>query len=135
MSQKHILFKVVSVSDTTNSFGLRGHILVSRLGMAYEVGLSYLNVIPKDTVLKVPVTRADLRNHDTLQGALVRKTQCEIPRLLATKMPQAVLREVWGQPNAFRVGFEAAGKDPKSTNLPATPKVRRPRPKKQTAKA
>ena len=97
MSQKHILFKVVSVSDTTNDFGLRGHIIVTRLGACYEVGLNYFNAMPRGTELKVPVARADLKNHETLMGAIVRKTHCEIPRLLTESGPPEVMREIWGK--------------------------------------
>lgn len=97
MSAKHILFKVASVSDNTNDFGLRGHIIVTRLGACYEVGLNYLNSMERGTVFKVPVTRSDVRSHEALMGAITRKTHCEIPRLLKDSGPPEVMREIWGK--------------------------------------
>ena len=90
-----IHFKVASVSENRNAFGLRGHILVSREGVAYEVGLNYLNELKKDTEVEVVVVTGDPRpgsitdvrdeseekpTHEQVMSALTRKLSGEIPR-------------------------------------------------------
>ena len=49
-------FKVVSVSRTTNSFGLRGMVLVARDGEAWEVAANYLHVRAKGDIVRVPMS-------------------------------------------------------------------------------
>jgi hypothetical protein len=93
MPQHHITFTVASVSESTNSFGLRGHILVSRTGLACELGLSYLNEVPRGSRVRVPVYRHDLRNDEVLASAAARCLHGEIPRALP-RCPAAVAKEI-----------------------------------------
>lgn len=79
-------FKVASVSDNTNSFGLRGMILIAADGEAYEVGASSLYVKTKGDVVHVPVVGKAGRNFGTLG--------LEIPRRLPDA-PAGVIEEVW----------------------------------------
>lgn len=79
-------FKVASVSDNTNSFGLTGMILMARDGEAYEVGASYMHVKKKGDVVRVPVVGKTGRNFASLGF--------EIPRRLPVA-PPAVIEEVW----------------------------------------
>ena len=79
-------FKVASVSDNTNSFGLRGMILIAVDGEAYEVGASSLYVKKKGDVVRVPVVGKSGRNFANLGF--------EIPRRLPDA-PAGVVEEVW----------------------------------------
>lgn len=79
-------FKVASVSDNTNSFGLTGMILIAADGEAYEVGASYLHVKKKGDVVQVPVVGKAGRNFASLGF--------EIPRRLPDA-PPGVVEEVW----------------------------------------
>lgn len=79
-------FKVASVSDNTNSFGLTGMILIAADGEAYEVGASYLRVRKKGDVVLVPVVGKAGRNFASLGF--------EIPRKLPDA-PAGVVEEVW----------------------------------------
>ena len=90
--QRYITFVVASVSGNTNSFGLRGHILVSRTGLACELGLNSINSRARGTRVRVPVFRHDLRGGDSLDSAAARWLHGEIPRALP-KAPRAVANE------------------------------------------
>ena len=46
-------YKVFSISQNTNSFGLHGVIIVNRSGKTFEVGMSYLNLPKKDEIVPV----------------------------------------------------------------------------------
>ena len=48
-------FRVASVSDNTNSFGLTGMVLIAKSGEAWEVGASSLAVKKKGEDLTVPI--------------------------------------------------------------------------------
>ena len=81
-------FKVLTVSDNPNSFGLHGHILVAKDGEAYEVGRSrgdWLTPWNKGDI--VPITFH--RRNPNWAGLSV-----EIPRKLP-KAPAKVVKEVW----------------------------------------
>ena len=108
----HIQFKVASVSKNQNSFGLRGHILVSREGVAYQLGLNYLNELKKGAEVEVAVVTGDPRpgtitdvreeneekpTHEQVMSALTRKLSGEIPELVDANVPKAVMREIWGE--------------------------------------
>lgn len=77
--ESHNRFRVASVSSNTNSFGLRGHVLIAEDGQAFEVARS-------TPWFKGQIIVADPRNWAALG--------CEIPRELA-KAPAAVVAEVW----------------------------------------
>jgi hypothetical protein len=79
-------FKVASVSENTNSFGLTGMILIAGDGEAYEVGASSLYVKKKGDVVQVPVVGKTGRNFASLGF--------EIPRRLPDA-PAGVVEEVW----------------------------------------
>lgn len=75
-------FRVVARSSNTNSFGLRGHVLVSRDGAAYEVGRSDHSGNPTWAVgadVSIPCRL-------NTQGCIVGYDfpGCEIPRALPT---------------------------------------------------
>lgn len=90
-----IQMKVGAVSDNTNSFGLRGHVLVSRTGLAVEVGLSGIHSRGLDTYAWIPVQREDLASGEAFACAVARTLSGEIPRALP-KAPAPVVGELWG---------------------------------------
>lgn len=90
----HILMKVAVVSKNTNSFGLRGHVLVSRTGIAIEVGLNSINEVAKGSIVRVPVTRHAIRTAESFAGAVASKLHGEIPRV-RPRAPKEILDEVW----------------------------------------
>jgi hypothetical protein len=79
-------FKVASVSDNTNSFGLTGMILIAADGEAFEVAASSLYVKKKGDVVQVPVVGKTRRNFASMGF--------EIPRRLPDA-PAGVVEEVW----------------------------------------
>lgn len=68
-------FKVVSVSENTNSFGLHGVIICDKSGLAFEVGIGQMFCPKKDAIISGQVTAAG--NLSSLQGITY-----EIPRKL-----------------------------------------------------
>lgn len=80
-------FKVVSVSSTTNSFGLRGAIIMSKSGVAYEIATSYLYPLKKGQVLDCLLS--DTNNLKSIQGI-----SYELPQRLPDA-PKTVAKEVW----------------------------------------
>jgi hypothetical protein len=93
-----ILFKVVAHSTNTNSFGLRGHILISRTGLAVELALNALNTLDVNQDVRVPVRRDDVESPQQLASAVARHLHGEIPRA-RQKAPRGVVQVVFGQPN------------------------------------
>jgi hypothetical protein len=91
--QHYITFTVASVSENTNAFGLRGHILVSRTGLACELGLNHLNSRARGSRVRVPIFRHDLRGTGGHAHAAARWLHGEIPRALP-KCPAAVVKEI-----------------------------------------
>lgn len=81
-------FRVVSVSSNTNSFGLHGVILISRLGNAWEVGANAINV-PKQNDTFGARIHADGNPNFTKFGF-------EIPRRLPD-VPPHIVSQVWGE--------------------------------------
>lgn len=81
-----VRFKVVAVSANTNSFGLRGVVLLARDGTTYQVGANHLHEPQQGQVINVP------GEVDNLNWGHV---GCEIPERLADA-PPAVIAEVWG---------------------------------------
>ena len=82
-------FKVVSVSKNSNSFGLKGVILMARDGEAWEVGASHINIPVKGERIQVAL---DLDNPSI--SPLFAEKGFEIPRRLPGP-PEQVVREVW----------------------------------------
>lgn len=80
--------KVASVSANHNSFGLRGMILVSDNGQAWEVAANDINVKAKGDVINSPI---DTSGEPTFYGF-----GFEIPRRLQPDPPAGVVAEVWG---------------------------------------
>jgi regulator of replication initiation timing len=98
--------KVVSVSSTKNSFGLRGYVLMDRSGDAWEVGKSDGGSSPawsKDQLVSVPAHKG--RPNWSKVGV-------EIPRELGTAPPK-VVREVW----AGSVNESRGGSDPSKEEM------------------
>jgi hypothetical protein len=89
MKDEHIMetFKIVTVSQNTNSFGLYGVIIMNQKGNAFEIGMSGYNEPKKGQGLIVELD-AD-RNISS-----IRNKSFEIPRKLADAPPE-VVREVW----------------------------------------
>lgn len=79
-------FKVVTVSQNTNSFGLYGTILIARDGSAFEIAVSSLEKQPKGKVLNCDIINGALRN--------IAGVSYEIPRKLPTA-PLEVVTEIW----------------------------------------
>lgn len=79
-------YKVASVSDSANSFGLRGHILLAQNGHAVEIGLNSHNSKPKGSIINIPMDNGKPAWHAI--GA-------EIPKDLGMA-PPPVIKEVWG---------------------------------------
>lgn len=80
-------FKVVTVSSNTNSFGLRGMVLMAEDGEAWEVGVSNIYEKSKNATIYLPVV-------DGKTEVPCGHFQCEIPRQLP-KAPKNVIQEVW----------------------------------------
>lgn len=79
-------FKVVRVSENTNSFGLRGHWLIAKDGEAWEIACSATNCKKIGDVIDVP--------YDTAPLFITLTWSAEIPRRLQ-KAPQNVIDLVW----------------------------------------
>jgi len=80
-------FKVASVSENRNSFGLRGMILVARDGEAWQVAANNLNEKKKGEILKVP----------SFGGKVdFSYLEFEIPERVVDA-PPGVVEEVWGK--------------------------------------
>jgi len=85
-------FKVGSVSETTNSFGLRGMMLFSRDGEAWQVAANSLNVKKTGDIIKVPVHEDSYGNTEVDFTAL----SYEIPERLRDCPPQ-IVEDIWKQ--------------------------------------
>jgi hypothetical protein len=87
---KPLSFRIVSVSDKPNSFGLHGYVLVSRTGKAYEVARSvgqWNTPWIKGMDIDVPMDQNGNPNWPQLS--------VEIPHALPDA-PRPVLREIFG---------------------------------------
>jgi len=89
-------FKVVAVSENTNSFGLQGMILMQKNGVAYQVGVNSLNVKKEGDIITVP---CDWNEVDVEGCQMVNyhfySHGFEIPNRLPDA-PDVVIKEVWG---------------------------------------
>jgi len=85
-------FKVVAVSSNTNSFGLRGVVLVAKDGEAWQGGVSHLYVPKQGDIIR-------LIFREKSQGELEAYPQfpfnCEIPERLPDA-PAEVVKEAFG---------------------------------------
>ena len=79
-------FKVASVLDNANSFGLRGHVLIAEDGEAWEVGITGQFAQKKGDVVRINLDR-----NDELDWAFF---GAELPRKLPNA-PRNVVNEVW----------------------------------------
>lgn len=87
-------FKIVTISKDANSFGLHGHILLSRTGEAWEVARSKGKWLPawnKGDEIKVPY-----ENTEGAQEYNWASVNCEIPKRLPNP-PQKVIDEVFSK--------------------------------------
>ena len=91
-------FKVVAISKNTNSFGLLGHVLISRDGAAYEVGRSICTA-SKWAVGDIISVSTRLNKSGGIIGYNFGELCCEIPRALPAP-PAKLLREIF--PSAAR---------------------------------
>lgn len=84
-------FKVVASSSNTNSFGLRGHVLIAHDGQAFEVGQQAYNpcvpILEKGKVIDVPVKNGEPQFYDIGLGEI---TVTPLP-----VAPKKVVEEVW----------------------------------------
>lgn len=85
-------FKVVAVSENTNSFGLRGFIAVARDGDAFQAAANSLNVPQKDMVLRMPFL-IDVDGNPTKKINYV-VGGYEIPEKL-DNCPADAVKEIW----------------------------------------
>lgn len=88
-----VCFKVVAISKNTNSFGLLGHVLISRDGAAFEVGRSVCTV-SKWAVGDIISVSTRLNKSGSIIGYDFAELCCEIPRSLPAP-PAKVLREIF----------------------------------------
>jgi hypothetical protein len=79
-------FRVVSVSDNANSFGLHGHILIAEDGEAWEAGAGTFHGHKKGDTLRLSADRDG--EYDWAHHGF------EIPRRLPDA-PRNVVNEVW----------------------------------------
>ena len=85
--ERVLRFKVASVSENTNSFGLYGMILISDCGQAWQAGANSTNVKKKGDVFRVR----------TIDGRPdFARLGFEIPERLDDPPPE-VMNEIWGQ--------------------------------------
>lgn len=89
-----IKLKVAAVSSSSNSFGLRGHVLIGRSGLAIELGLNHLNSLKAGQVVSIPVSKSDVKSKDAFAYAASRKLGGEISRPLP-RAPKKVSLSVW----------------------------------------
>lgn len=83
-------FKVVTVSQNTNSFGLRGFIAVARDGQAFEAAANYLNVPKKGDLLFLP---ARIKDDGSIKVDFA-SGRWEIPQE-RKPAPQEVADQIW----------------------------------------
>lgn len=89
------LFKVAAVSNSPNSFGLWGHVLIAKDGTAYEVARSHsISSWARGTDIEVPLSETGVPCWASVS--------CEIPRELP-KAPAKVVKEVWRKVNALGI--------------------------------
>jgi len=82
-------FKVVAVSENTNSFGLKQMVMVAKDGSAFRACFSYLNVKAKDELINGTVTVNE--NGKEVRTEFVGGELCE--KLLSP--PLETVRAIW----------------------------------------
>jgi hypothetical protein len=82
-------FKVVAVSDNTNSFGLRQMVVIAKDGTAYKTCASYLNVKKKGEIL-VQTYNLTVTGNPTNQHF----SGCELTERIEDA-PDEVIQEIW----------------------------------------
>ena len=87
-------FKVAARSDTQNSFGLWGMVLVARDGEAWEVATNDINAKPNGTVISVPLDESGEANFAALGY--------EIPARLPPP-PAKIISSIWGGRGAQKI--------------------------------
>jgi hypothetical protein len=83
-------FKVIAVSDNTNSFGLKQFYAVSRKGVTYRAHCTSQFCPKKDEVVSIPVILKD----NKVVGYNLSAMGYEIPELLPSVSEQ-LLNEIW----------------------------------------
>ena len=83
-------FKVVAVSENTNSFGLKQMVMVGRKGEAYKGCFNYLNVKKQGEIIRGIVTldndTAEIKHCEFTGGELVERIE---------NAPEDVVKEIW----------------------------------------
>jgi hypothetical protein len=82
-------FKVISVSENTNSFGLKQMVMVGRKGEAYKGCFNYLNVKKRGEIIHGIVTL-----NDDAEIKCVEFTGVELVQRIEDA-PEDVLKEIW----------------------------------------
>ena len=85
-----VKFKVVTISQNRNSFGLYGVIIIDRDGHAWQIGVNYINLPKKGDVVNAWVSS---KTNDLYRIAEI---SYEIPQQL-DKAPPPVVKEVWSE--------------------------------------
>ena len=81
--------KVISVSQNHNAFGLRGMIMISDNGQAWEAAANDLNVKQKGDIITTTVLGSGEPSFTGLG--------LEIPRRLSPDPTPAIMKEIWGE--------------------------------------
>jgi hypothetical protein len=91
-------FRLADISRNTNSFGLRGCILVAQDGEAWEVGSNDVNCPQRGKDYWAPVPLPENRGgraQDEVTAEAWAGRGWEIPRRLIPNAPQAVIDIAW----------------------------------------
>lgn len=95
---KIIHARVAVISSNTNTFGLRGHVLITDDKQAFQVGLNHLNKLELNQIIRLTWADANWEAQTDKQAAilseLVRALSCEIPSQLQ-EPPPPVFQEAW----------------------------------------
>lgn len=89
------LFKVVVVSENTNSFGLKQMVLLAKDGEAYKVCANSLNVRKEGDTVVQELTFSEEIGQESKVVNRAFALNFEIPERLNDKAPQTVIDEVW----------------------------------------
>ncbi|MCX7429378.1 MAG: hypothetical protein NTW96_27610 [Planctomycetia bacterium] len=92
-------FAVAALSNSRNSFGLRGVVLIAEDGEAWEVGVNHLCLLRQGSLVSVGVRALGHRDWATLGF--------EIPRELPDA-PKAVVDEAWSTHRSVAAANEVA---------------------------
>ena len=85
-------FKVVTVSENTNNFGLKQCIMIAKSGVAYKVCANSLNIPKRGDVLEIPAI-LDAGGNPTKNYSFAGRG-FELPEQIE-HAPQDVVDEVW----------------------------------------